>query len=237
MFSPVINPYADVRPAPEAVLNQAVGNPNPNMLTGWNGSGIPLPTYNPAYNPSTMALLPQYMREVAANDQGYQSFSKEALRRGPSAWAGLAKVQQALEARNQRENAAQQAAAAGTEEENKLAMTGGLSSGARERAATAAANATTKGAQDVNRQEQMNNMQIGLNDEQQRLQELSQLPGMEQGRISGWENVSGRDLQNLLQENQARNQFNMGLYNTQMQAWAAEKQAEATEHSGKGGGK
>ena len=189
--------------------------------------------YSSVYDPTTMAMLPGYEQQVEKNGQGYNQFRGEALRRGPGAWALLAKVQQAMEAKAQREKAGKSAASERAGALNDLAMRGGLSSGARERLAETGATNALNMTQGINRQEGLNNLQVGLNDEQQRQAQLAALPGMEAARVTGWENTKAKDLEALMNENKSRNEFNMNKYNAQMSAWAAERQAQATEHSGK----
>lgn len=194
-----------------------------------------MPAYQAVYDPATMSLLPSYEQQVAANDQGYQQMRKEALRRGPSAWAGLAKTQQAAEAKQQRENAIKASAGQAGQGMDMLAMRGGLSSGARERLAESGGTNALNMQQGINRQEGLNNLQVGLNDEQQRMQNLSALPGAENQRVNAWEGVKSKDLASVVAENQNRSQYNQHKYDQQMAAWAAAQQANATEHSGGGG--
>ena len=201
-------------------------------------SGIPTaPGYNPVYNPQTMSLMPGYNQYLNNNSQGYDAFKGMALRTAPSNWANLASTQQDLQGADQLNKAVQSGNANTAGVDSQLSMQGGLSSGARERAAESGGLATTAAEQGINRQTGQNKLQISMNDEQNRMSELGQLPGMEMSRAGAMEGVAQTDLQNQMAGNQSVNTYNQNLYGNQMQAWAAGKQAQATANSGKGGGK
>lgn len=202
-------------------------------------SGQPAPpAFTPNWDPS-MSMLPGYEKEVDANSKGFNDYFNQATQQGPSAWANLAMNQQSAEAQNQKEQAQQSTAANTASADDNLAMQGGLSSGARERVQESGANNATNATQNIARQEGLNNMQIGINDSQNKMQELSQIPGMEANRVSGWQNVNAADTAAQVGENQSYNQYLQSLYAEQGQMWGAGKQAQATADSApsKGGGK
>ncbi len=193
-------------------------------------AGMPAsPGYIQNYNPQTMSLLPGYQQTQAANDQGYDAYSQAALRKGPSPWATMASQQQNQMETQNRNKAATTSAGTTAGTEAALASTGGLSSGARERAQEGGARSTMGALQGASEQNTQNQTQIGMNDEQNRMQMLSQLPGMEQQRVSGWENVAGGDLNRQVAEDQAQNQYNMGIYGIQSTAAAANNTANAEQ--------
>lgn len=194
------------------------------------------PGFNPVYDPSSMAMLPGYEDYIKKNSQGYNAFRAMALRNGPSNWANLAVTQQDMQGQDQRNKAIQATNSATAGAQDQLAMRGGLTSGARERTVEAGANNLTGSEQGIDRQTGLNKLQIGMNDEQNRMSELGQLPGMESNRAGQWEGVRSNDNANMMTENQAKNTYNQTLYGQQMSAWAAGQQANATAHSGKGGG-
>lgn len=194
------------------------------------------PGFNPIYDPNSMSMLPGYQDYIKKNSGGYDAFRAMALRNGPSNWANLAATQQDMQGMDQRNKAAQETNAATAGAQDQLAMRGGLTSGARERAVEAGANNLTGSQQGIDRQTGQNKLQIGMNDEQNRMSELGQLPGMESSRAGQWEGVRAGDNANLMAENQAKNQYSQNLYGQQMTAWAAGQQAQATSHSGKNGG-
>lgn len=155
---------------------------------------------------------------VKRDTSGLDAFSKEALRTGPSAWAGLANQQNRQNQADAYDRGMGQAAAHGQEGRDALAMQGGLTSGAAERSANATSRNMLDVGQDVNRQGDANALQIGINDEQNRIQELSSLPGMQ---LQG----SGFDLAKA----QGQNQFNAQNYDTQGRIWAAGKEADSQD--------
>ena len=216
----------------------------PGYATGSNGEqggggqayagAATTPGFTPNYDPS-QALSPGYNAQVAGNDQGFNAYKAMALQQGPSSWANLATEQQAAEALSQLDKGAQSVAGANAGAQDALAAQGGLSSGARERIAEQGATNMTDMGQNVARQENLNNLQIGMNDQQNKIQELSQLPGLENQMNQNWEDVKQTDLANEIGENQSVNAYNQNLYNQQMQAWGAAQQANATANSGKKG--
>ncbi len=201
------------------------------------------PGYQPVYDPTTMSFAPEVQQRLdalALNTSGLDAFRQQALRKGPSTWASLATQKQYAEEAAARDRAKQEARSSQAQAEADLAMRGGLSSGARERLTSSGARNLLSMSQDVGRQGNLNRLQIGMNDEQNRIAQLSQLPGMENANLQAqlqkeqlWENAKQSDLQRVQSENDRRNEWNQMLYQQQMQAWAANRQAQATENSGK----
>lgn len=201
------------------------------------------PGYNQAYDPSTMSMLPgteERLNALQMDTTGLDKFRKEATRKGSSAWARLQSNKQFQEELAAREKAKSEARSATAQAESDLAMKGGLSSGARERQKIAGARDVLAMSQDVGRQGNLNRLQIGVNDEQNRIAQLSQLPGMENQLFQAnlqkenmWNSAKNADIARLDAENQRRNAYNMDIYKTQMADWAATQQANATANSGK----
>lgn len=223
---------------------------DPFNISGWNSgdvapySGVQpgMPGYVPGWNPS-MAFSPELDSRLAAltmDMRGMNKFRDEALRGKPSAWAGLMNAKQYAEEAAAKDRAVDQSRAGVRNAEADLASKGGLSSGARERIARGGAKDLLAVGQDVARQGNLNRMQVGVQDEQNRIQELSQLPGMENmilqtdlQKENMFDQSRQQDLQRAIEENNRRNQFNQNVYNQKMSAWAADRQAYATENSGK----
>lgn len=191
------------------------------------------PNFTVAYDPTTMSLTDYLQGKY--DHSGYDQFKQEATRKGPSSWATLAKQDQAFQAGANREKGATEANAQTAQAEDNLAARGGLSSGARERADTDGAKNYLSMAQDAARSETGNDLQIGMNDEQNRIQQLSQLPGMEQSQAQMWEGAKQQDIANTTGQTDKINQYNQNVYSQQMQAWAAGMQADATRDSVKHG--
>ncbi len=208
-----------------------VMNPNDPRYAGMPAT----PGFKDIYNADTMSLLNGYEQYMDQNSQGYDQFSDEATRDpgSQSAWATIAKQYQDASAADAREKGASEVAGQNAKAMSNLAAQGGLSSGARERTAEAGAKNFIDLSQDLTRQNNLNDMQIDMNDEQNRIKMLSELPGMEQNRANAWQSVRQGDLSNQISNNKALNDYSMGIFGKQMDAWAADKQATATENSGK----
>jgi hypothetical protein len=201
------------------------------------------PGYNATYDPSTMAFAPELSQRLAninLNTQGLDQFRQEALRKGPSVWANLANEQQYAQEGAQKDRAVAQSRAGVRTAEADLASKGGLSSGARERIARSGGRDLLAVGQDTARQGNLNRLQIGVNDEQNRISELGMLPGMETSAFNSamqkegaWDSARKQDIANSIEENNRRNQYNQNVYGQQMSAWAANRQAQATENAGK----
>lgn len=196
-----------------------------------NVAGMPnSPGYVQNYNPNTMAMLPGYeAKQNQVNQDGFNQFKSQALRSGPSAWATLAKQQENQTMNTARDQAQEGAAGQTANTEAALASSGGLSSGARERAVEGGQKNIMSADQGLARQNMQNQSQVATNDEQNRMQMLSQLPGMEQNQLNSYENVAKGDQSNLIAEDQAQNAYNTGIYNTQAQGAAAGMTANAQE--------
>lgn len=190
-----------------------------------------IPEYNSIYS-SSMAMQPKVQQGLLGM-QGFNQFRDEALRQGQSPWASMALQKQGLEESSALERAKQEAASSAAQAQSNLAMRGGLSSGARERLAGAGAQNMLAMSQDIGRQGGLNRLGIGMQDEQNRIARLSQLPGMELSQQSLLADVGQNDVRNMMQENLARNAYNMNNYNQQMKVLAANKTAQAMEESGK----
>jgi len=201
------------------------------------------PGYQAGFDPNSMSMAPAVEARLAALNmdmRGVEKFRGEALRNRPSAWAGLMQNRQFAEEAGARDRARAESRSAVRQGEADLASKGGLSSGARERLARRGASDLLAVGQDVSRQGNLNRMQIGIQDETNRIQNLSQLPGIENmvfqtgmQKENVWNNARDKDIARITAENQNRNQYNQNLYNQQMQAWAAQQQAAATENAGK----
>lgn len=175
-------------------------NVNPNGGSpGVDGSGIAMPGYVPLSGPALTK-----MSQIGLSDS-------------QSPWALAATSRETQNAKNARDNAAQTAAGATAGTNDQLAMTGGLSSGARERAAEGGQKDYLSMVQGTSNQENLNKLQINENDQQNKLQTLGTVANTEVG------------------QNQAMNAYNQNMYQQQMSAWAANQQAAATESAGKGG--
>jgi len=147
----------------------------------------------------------------------YTKLNNSAFNKDENPWAKLAVSRQQKVLQDATEKGAQQTAGQTAGAQSALAMHGGLTSGARERTVEGGQTNYMNMAQGLERQSQENNMNIGIEDAKDKMQQQGQVTGLE------------------MQDNTARNAYNENLYNQQMQAWAAKQQADATRDSGKGG--
>jgi hypothetical protein len=195
-------------------------DPNaPGAYNPWSFPGAP-PTYTGAYNPNTMG--------VDSDPTALNMFRTQAERTGPSAYANLANTQQDTLSQQARSSAANQNQGNQATAESALAMRGGIDSGARERIATQGNKNLLDMNQKINQTSANNKMQIGMNDEQNRISQLSQVPGMQNTQNQAAEFNIG----NAINEGNAANAYKYGIYNTQMKGYAAGQQANATANSG-----
>ena len=147
---------------------------------------------------------------------GYQAFQERAMAApGTSPWEKMMMDRQGLEQAGARDLAGSQAAGAGQNIWNQMAMRGGGGAGARERAATTGQRMGYQGAQNVGQQGAMARADIGLRGEEQRLGMLGQLPGMEMEREKFGAGLADQDYQNMLKR-----------YALSKKDWAAKKMGE-----------
>ncbi len=230
------------------------GGFNPQGGWGSNSSMMQLPglpgtpngVYQPGFDPINNSLYTgmksnfDAMGALKLNTSGLDAYSKEALRGAgaPSAWANMANTQQNALASQNTSAAANQNAGATAGAWNSLARSGGVDSGARERLARGGAIAGGNAAQGINTNAANNKMQIGMNDEQNRISQLGALPGMQTqafntqfGQQQTLASMIGQskqsDIQNLINEMGNRNTWNLGAYNINQGKAASDAQAAA----------
>lgn len=246
------------------VFNRGVGGfgnsiMDPFNMSGWNnqapvdttGAQPGYPSYLHGYDPSSMSLFNMEQGgingiDTATGKSAADAFTQQAMRTGPSAWANLATNKSDQDTRASQSQASAYGAGQTAQAQSGLAANGGLDSGARERIARSGSKATMDQQQKLAGQNIQNKMQIGMNDEQNRISQLAQAPSVQNTANQGQfqqqgmlDSARGADVGHQLQETQNQNLFNMNQYDAQMAAWAASKQSDATINSGKshGGGK
>lgn len=218
------------------------------MMNPWDAlagmyQGMPqYPTYM-GMDQSQLRLLPMAQRVyggINLNTQPMDEYTKEAMRTGPSAAANLAMNKQDIESSHALDTSNAAAAGAAASAKNDLAMHGGLRSGAAEEIGTRMGNRAAETAQGTRNQAMTNKANIALTDEGNRVQMLGNAPGMQtQAAEFGLQKGQGLlgtaegDVNRVQLENSKENAFNLGRYNSAMQAWGASKQADATANSGK----
>lgn len=201
------------------------------------------PLWNPIYDPNSMALAPQAQKLLAGNNldmSGLDAFQSEANRQGPSQWAKQAGDQQNYLAMQAKDQGAQTVEGQGAAARASLASRGGLSSGAAERTAQGGANNYLSMTQGVNNQNSQNQMQIGMNDQQNKLSMMGQVPGMQlQAANFGLDKTKAQlganenDINNTMQNTAGLNAFNSNTFNQQMAGWGAYQTADAQRNASK----
>jgi hypothetical protein len=195
------------------------------------------PTYNPIWTqlgmnapaPFTYPVDPNEIASLSPDMSGFDMYRQMAERQGPSTWANLAKISGAAQTANQKELAQQQVSGQTAAAENALASNGGLSSGARERAEEGGETNYLDMSQNLDRQNNLNDLQIGINDAQNQVQQLGQLPTLENQAMQPLYQQANLTAEN----NSALNAYNQNVWNQTNQAIAASQQANATANSGK----
>ncbi len=206
--------------------------------------------YRSGYNPINMDLTPDMQASldgITQDTRGYDKFAKEALRTGPSDWAKMAGAEQQALGRQARETGTADAAAGTASARAGLSMRGGLSGGARERAARSGIAARVDAGQGAMRDTRNNMMQIGMNDEEQRVNQLSMLPEMsirqmdpafQKATMMGTVRQDDRthavgERDRFTAENDKLNAFREGRFNKQMETWGNEQTANAQAEAAK----
>lgn len=188
----------------------------------------PYPTYV-GMEPDQMSLASQF----SGANQPLDKFAGESLRNGPSQGTQFALQQNRLGANASRDQARGMAAGMGKDAQAQLAMRGGLGAGASERIGKYSTNVGMDAAQGADANAGANRSNLLIADEGARNGNLAQAAGLVGGQQAQRYGMASQDLARKQGEFDRRNQFNMGLYNTNMAAWGAGKQADATANSGK----
>jgi hypothetical protein len=181
---------------------------------------------------------------IQLDKRGLEAFRNDALRTGPSKWAGLAKKNIMLQERQARDLGRRESAGQAAQARSMLAMRGGLTSGARERVAKSAAKDYMNMSQQIGATGQTNLSQIDMNDEQNRINMLSQLPGMEVQALQPelqktqlYGQAKQYDITNRYNQQKddikSYNDYAQKVYEEQMKGWAADRTASGMENSGK----
>lgn len=161
------------------------------------------------------------MRDQALRDPGQQS-----------QWRQLAGQQLDQRQAAQGDQLARQQAGQQSQAMNRLAMTGGLRGGAGERMAGAGANNALLEQQRLARQGNQQRLGLDVQDEQNRLQGLSQLGNAEM-QVGGFNRDTQKyNIDKALQDTLQKRASDLNFYNEDMRAWAAERTAQATPSGG-----
>jgi hypothetical protein len=200
-----------------------------------------MPEYNQTFDPQTESIAPQIgqlLNQTPYDTQPLDQLKSNAESTAPSAWANL----MSQTARTNTQQAASQAASAAAgstaQAEGNLAMSGGLSSGARERLEASGQQGGIAAQQNVAREGATNLSNIGMQDAATKQQELQALPGMEtqayQAKlqpISMYGQSLAQDVANEGNSIAGQNAFNMSAYGDNASMYGANQTANATEQA------
>lgn len=178
-------------------------------------------------------LQDQYRLNRQLDTRGLDAFRERALNTGESAWARMARQQQEMQRQGSLEAADAQTAGASAQARSSLASRGGLSGGAQLALARSGMRDLMNSKQGINRQAMTNDMNIGIEDEKQRLAALQALPGMENQAFATQLDQDKYNMQNTLQQITDKRNFELDAWKQKMQVLASNRQAEATENAGK----
>lgn len=212
----------------------------PQFQTGLDGNGQLDAMYRLTGQPDIANTL---------NTQGLEKLRGEATQApGSSLWESLMNQRQDVTDQQGRDSANANSGSAASSAMSRLASSGGMSSGARERVARDAARGLSAGRQQVASNSAAARLGIGTQAESNRLGLLSALPGQELAKSSydtglAQDNrnystgINSFNIGNTLGQMNNANTLKQQTYSDQMKEWSAMQQAKATANSGKGGGK
>jgi hypothetical protein len=221
------------------------GNPYVNdemKKRGLNSDGTPIRPEWQSMADEGGLLKSQYQvkGDIAPDMRGLEAYRARALGQGPSEWANKAVAQQGLEEAGQRSRFGTQAGSAQAQARSGLASKFGLSRGAAERLAQSNQRDQMMGNQGIAASGALQRGNIGMQDESQKMQMLSQLPQQELSYLEPQKfnkGVQQWNIQNALNENTQKRAADQNMYNQRMQQWAGEQQGSAMRDSGGGGKK
>lgn len=194
------------------------------------------PQYQTILDPETGLLREPYLLENTLDTRGLEQFREEALRDPgtESAWLRMAMEAQEAQRLNDLSGLGAQLNAATRSAYDDLAATGGLDSGARERVARGGLRDFMRARQDVNNQFNLANLDLRTTDEENRLNMLSQLPGMELQKSGFDADIQGKNIEAAMGERRYAFDNEMDAWTKNQKTWAANKQADA-QRSASGG--
>lgn len=198
-----------------------------------------VPEYQNGLNSPAYGNLIQGAQGINYDQSGVNALKDYALAPpGGSPWEKMMLDRQGVE-QNQALSGAGGANNAATQNAySQVAQRGGLNSGAQQRIAMSGQRDLNAQRQQIYGQGAQDRAQIGAQGEQNRLSALQSLPGAQAqsvqaqvGALSPWQTLLNANVQNA----GSANQFNQGIFNTQLGAYGANKTANAIATSGGGG--
>lgn len=246
--TPYQNPYA-MPSASASTAGQSgpyqspyAGQPIDPMGAVGNNAPV-MPEFNPVYNPETQSLAPQIqgmLNKTSYDTNPLKQIEQNATSNAPSTWAQMQSQLARTNTSQAAGQAANQTAAATAGADSNLAMSGGLSSGARERAAIGGEQSGIAAQQNVANQGNTQQLQIGATDAATKQAQLMALPGMETQAyqaalepIQMYGQAASMDTSNSMNATNALNNFNMGAFQTAENTYGNNQVANATADAAK----
>lgn len=224
----------------DEVLASLRGRPRPGLQTRASGPGWremlpgdrpgvgqnPIDYFNrfkPDFENPYTKMFTDRLEGVSYDPSGVQAFKERALQAGESPWARMMREKVDMEQGRALGSAGAQAAGATSGAMSNLAMRGGLSRGAAERLARGGMRDMAQARQEIYGRGAGQRLDIGIEDEKQRLAALGALPGLQAQAyetqlrgVSPWMDLAGKRLD-----------FEKDIFGQRMAGYGAEKTAEA----------
>lgn len=206
------------------------------------------PEFESLINSETGLLNSEYLlgdkfQQTTLDSAGYDAFRNEALRdpTQSSAWGAMMLENADLNKRRNIDDISAQQNAMTQGAFDQLAAQGGIGSGSREALARSSMRDALMGRQGARRDAQQEALGIRTQDEQNRINQLSQLPGMElqRGNFAADQERQrmgylGQDVTNALAAMDREREDAMRAWEKNQEVWAANKQADAQRASSGG---
>jgi len=193
---------------------------------------------------SQFSMAGKIGNDVQLDRTAMNALQSRATSQGPSAWAQMATQNQRNEQQNAMNAANRNSMAQQNRQYGMLAGRGGLSAGQRERMAMQGARGAFGATQNIANQGMQQRLGIGMQDDQQKLGLLQQLPGMQmnaanfdQSQRAYRNNATNADLANAMKDIQGFNAYNAGAYSDAMKEWGALESSKAQAKAAGSGGK
>lgn len=211
---------------------QSGGNTGPSPTIGENIRGDTFFNFGDqrVRMPGYYSLFPQVedkLKGISYDSRGIDAYRNRALSTGQSPWAALQQQRNQMDRDRALSGIGGSTQGGYTGAVSNLAMRGGATAGARERLAGKAMQSANQARQQIYGQSAQRGLDIGIEDERQRLEALGRLPGLESqytqtqlAQLNPW--LSMAQL-----EQQGRNNYNLGKFQTQMEALGAARTADA----------
>jgi len=192
---------------------------------GSSPAGFDRPDYVMMRDPATGQLHENF--QLGMGDS-YGALKDKAMTVGDTPWAQMMREKVALDKAQQMGSAVTQGQGQVSGARNRLAMTGGLTRGASERLESGGIGNLMRARQEVGRGANLNNLNISLQDEENKNQMLGQIGGVEQ-------KIQGGNVGNLMRDIASENEMSRSNYAEDMGAWGAAQSGQAQVDAAKAG--